>query len=219
MTITSLRAVGTGGERVSISLDRKPAGQIQTHIVADLGLARGVTLTDSHIEPLIAAIDLAACRKRALRLVNTRDRSTGELRERLRRAGHKSGSIDHVLSLLAEAGLIDDDALAQRLASSIADRGGSGRRLIELKLAQKGLARPLASKAATEAASERDALEDASRLIERRVHRSAANLDQQTLSRRLAGFLARRGFEPDVIRQAIENVLRDRPDPDSDLGS
>ncbi len=216
MTITSLRAVGSAGERVSIALDRKSAGQIDALVASDLGLARGDTLTEAVVEPLIAAIDRSAAQKRALRLINTRDRSTGELRQRLRQAGHKAASIDATLDALALAGLLNDESLAERLASSLADRGNAGRRLIELKLAQKGLSRPLATRAASEATAERDALADATNLVERRAQRSSPRLTNQALYRRLSGFLARRGFDPGVIREAVAAALSGRPEPEPD---
>ncbi len=215
MTITSLRAVGTAGERVSITLDRKAAGQIDALLVIDFDLARGDTLTDEQIDPLIAAIDRCGCLKRALRLLNSRDRATGELRTRLRRAGHATPAIEATLERLDQAGLLNDDALAHRLAENLADRGKSGRRLIELKLAQRGIDRSLASRAAAEAASERDALADAIALVSKRVQRASPDLDHQTLTRRLTGFLARRGFEHDVLREAVRTALADRPPPPS----
>lgn len=207
MVVTAVRKAGTQGDRLGITLDRKPAGQIDALAADRLGLVRGVTLTDEQAHHLALALDHCAAQKLARRLIQTRDRSSGELRDRLRRAGHRSGAIEQVVERMLEIGAIDDARLAERLAGSLADRGNSGRRLIELKLAQKGVSRTLATTAAAEATAPRDALADATALARKRVRQASPRLDRQALSRRVYAFLARRGFEAQVCQQACRAAL------------
>ncbi len=208
MTVTSVRAVGSDGVRVRISLDRSPAGQLDRERASALGIQRGAVLTSEIVAPLIAALDETAALKRALRLINTRDRSTGELRDRLRRAAHQPAAIDAVVTQFVASGLLDDERLADRLATGLAARGSAGRRLVEAKLAQRGIARDIAGHAAAQATEDRDPLADAKALVGKRAGSMLGRLEPHVVRRRLAAYLARRGFEAEIARQAVDAALQ-----------
>jgi regulatory protein len=213
MVVTALRVVGSGRDRISVQLDRHPAGQIEATDATALDLTKGTPLNEDQAADLTIAIDRCGALRRALRLLQTRDRSSGEMRDRLRRAGHSTEAAARVVTRLVDSGYIDDKRLAERMAGALADRGTSGRRLIELKLSQKGVDRPTASHAATEATAERDALADATTLAHKRVRQASPRLASDALARRVYAFLARRGFEAQVCERATKSAMAGRTSP------
>jgi regulatory protein len=112
---------------------------------------------------------------------------------------------ERVLDRFEEVGLIDDRLFAQMwVQSRRAGRGLSGRAL-RSELRRKGVAEELISEALanlpveSEEATARDLA----------VRRSAAfrGLPAATASRRLAGFLARKGYGPGLVAAVVRDVL------------
>ena len=83
--------------------------------------------------------------------------------------------------------------------------------LLKQKLFAKGLDAQLIDELVARATS--DPEEQAAGALEfaRKKARTLSHLPAQTQKRRLYGQLARRGFAPDAIRAAIENVVPDEP--------
>lgn len=75
-------------------------------------------------------------REAALRLLEYRDRSVSELRQRLARKSYPEEEIEEVIADLEECGLLDDRRFAELLAQS-AVSSGKGRRFIAHKLKEK----------------------------------------------------------------------------------
>jgi regulatory protein len=142
------------------------------------------------------AEQITLVREAALRLLNVRERSRAELRIRLRQKGFAPDVIETVLDPLHEAGLQDDRRFAESFAESAASRGMATRR-IQGELRARGVSKEVAAIAATE-----DPESERARALEAALRRAARMRDLPTEARlrRLTGFLARRGFEPDVCR-------------------
>ena len=145
------------------------------------------------------------CHERALRLLSVRPRSRRELQLRLLRAGFESDEVDAELARLESVGLVDDQAFARQVVEYELGVRRSGRRAVAERLAGKGIDRTLIERSLEEAAPEPDA-ERALDLARRRVSR-LDGLDADRAFARLVGFLARRGYEPSVAREAARRAL------------
>jgi regulatory protein len=142
----------------------------------------------------------------AWRLLAYRARSRQELRDRLLRKGFQLELVDAQLDHLAERGYLDDEAFAQSLVA--ARQSGSnprGTRALQFELRQKGVDKEIAT-AALAAGDDADA---AYRAALKRAG-TIGELDYREFSRRLLGFLQRRGFGYDVARSAVEGVWQER---------
>lgn len=150
---------------------------------------------------------------RALGLLAFRARSVTELRRRLLRKGEPAADVETVITRLLEQKLLDDADFARQFARTRLVRAGASRLRIVQELDRKGIARPLAD-AAIDALRDDDGL-DPSAAIHRVAEKkwlSLSKLDDVTARRRLYAFLARRGFNPDEIRGAM-NALGAVTDP------
>jgi regulatory protein len=144
----------------------------------------------------------------ALRLLKFRGRSEKEMSQRLREKKFEESVIAAVVARLVELKLLDDEALARGWVDS-ARRSGWGERRIKQVLWKRGVPRPLADQVTTEAPEEGAATEEsrAREALTRRLKRMKTDgLDKSALYRRLAGYLSRQGFSPDVVHAVLESL-------------
>jgi regulatory protein len=130
-----------------------------------------------------------------------------ELRRKLLLKGQSSADVEDALTRLQDQKLLNDADFARNFARRKVLGAGSSRRRIVEELARKGIARGLAEEA-VEGLQETEGI-DPSVAIHRVAEKkwtSLARLDDFTRKRRLYAFLARRGFDPDEIRAAMERV-------------
>jgi regulatory protein len=149
------------------------------------------------MRPQPAAIDVA------LRFLAQRPRSEQEIRRRLQRAGVAEDAVAGVLVQLREHGLVDDAAFAQYWLEQRQTFRPRGARLVRAELRQHGISTDLASAAADGLAG--SAEEDAYRAAQRRaLHLATA--DERAFKQRLGQFLARRGFDWQVVSTVVERL-------------
>ncbi|MGH7638724.1 MAG: regulatory protein RecX [Gemmatimonadaceae bacterium] len=141
---------------------------------------------------------------RALTLLEYRARSVAELRRKLSEKGAPKGELDEVIARLLEQKLLDDADFARQFARTKITGAGASRIRILQELRRKGVAADVAERALDEL--DEDEGLDASASIQRvaeKKWKTLAKLDDFTRRRRLYGFLARRGYNPDEIRSAM----------------
>jgi regulatory protein len=140
---------------------------------------------------------------RALRLLAVRWRSRAELERRLRQAGFPPDEVATALQDLERAGLIDDERFARAVVADRADRRLGGDRDVRRALLQHGVSGELMARVMTSAEPESDR---ALALARKRASR-IGDLEPVAAYRRLFGLLVRRGFGPEVARQAAQVAL------------
>ena len=128
---------------------------------------------------------------KALRLLNVRFLSEGELRQKLRSRDASEEIIDDVISMLKKEHFIDDERLAADVYRYYVRKGQYGHLYIVNKLRHRQLPVP----------EEREPL-DEYRLAEQLVAKRFA--DTETDSRKIARFLQNRGFSISVIRDILD---------------
>lgn len=143
----------------------------------------------------------------ALKLLAFRARSVAELRRQLLRKGRETDEVEDAIHRLRDQRLLDDAAFALAFVRSRLLGPGSSRVRIIQELARKGVSRDDAERAIAELQQTEgvDPLTSIHRIAEKKW-RALASLDEFTRRRRLYGFLARRGFNPDEIRSALAQL-------------
>jgi regulatory protein len=142
--------------------------------------------------------------ERALGLLAVRQRSRRELERRLVGAGFGADEIAAELERLQRVGLIDDQAFAATLAEHALGSRAEGRRVVARRLAIAGVDGRIAQDVLEEL--EHGEGERALVLAQSRLARLAGLTPDKAYSR-LSGFLARRGYPPDVARRAARRAL------------
>ena len=150
--------------------------------------------------------DAAQCKEAALSLLEHSRRTRLQLTRRLRDRGYADATIDEVVSRLAGVGLVDDAEFARAWLAGRRNRRPAGKRRLEQELRARGVPAEAIEQGTARLDEERgpaDEVANARRVVaqaERRYH----GLEPRVRRQRLHALLARRGFDSDVIRRALD---------------
>ena len=141
---------------------------------------------------------------RALHLLGFRARSVAELRRSLLQKGEPAREVQLAIERLLDQRLLNDDDFARAFARSKITGAGASRLRVLQELSRRGVARDVADRAVADLeADEGIVAADTIHKVAAKKWRSLSRLDAQTRRQRLYGFLARRGYSPDEIREAF----------------
>ncbi len=155
---------------------------------------------------------ISPIREYALGLLDRRAYSCGDLTLRLVSKGHDRNLVDLVIRRLVDCGLLDDEALARAMAEATVRKKPAAAALIEQKLHARRIPRDIAERVVAEVLDGVDPVEAAARLAldmlgARRPKAGRADLQ------RIGATLSRRGFDADIISDALERAGLTQPLP------
>ena len=152
----------------------------------------------------------AVARRIVLRQLAMGPRTRRQLEDKLRDRGADPQVAARVLDRMTEVGLVDDEAYVEMFVRSRQETKGLAAQALRHELRTKGVAEEVIDDALEEIDPERER-EQARALVARRL-RTMRGLDREVQTRRLAGFLARKGYGPGVAYQVIREALDDLPE-------
>ena len=210
--ITSLGAVRRSPDRVAVHIDDRFAFSLHQDVVLEFALEKGARLGVEEQEQMVRRDSVWKARAEALRYMAYRDRSTGEVRRRLRKA-YPEAAADEAIAHLETAGLLDDRAFAEEYAERRFRREGHGPVRVRADLLRKGVAPALLEDALARVFSDEDAL--AARAAETgraRWRRLSSEPDEMKRVKKVCDYLLRRGYPSDLARRVAFDLARE-PDP------
>jgi regulatory protein len=192
--------------RFDLVVDGRREAAVSLETIERLGLAVGRAYEPVR-DDVAREAALLATYDRAAGMLALRARSSRELQRHLVRKGEPPERVDAAIARLHAAGFLDDAAFARQFARSKALGAGMSRRRIRQELARRGVT-PEIGDGAIAHVFEEEQLDEAAVVEEvaRKKLRSLKNLDETTRQRRLYAFLARRGYDLDDIRHAMQAV-------------
>lgn len=147
-------------------------------------------------------------RETALRSLSRASTTRAGLVQRLIKKGYEREVAEGVAQEMERIGAVDDGVYAEALVRDALRSRPAGRQLLDAKLRAKGVSAEIRERVLEEALSERDDLADAIGVARRRLAALPGTLDAVVVRRRLAGAVARRGFDGDVCWRAVEAAMR-----------
>lgn len=129
-------------------------------------------------------------------------KSTAQLRKILEQREISSEIAEKVLERFTEVGLIDDAAYAETIVNSRRNYKGLAKSAIKRELNEKGVSQELVEDAVSGITAEDD-FESAKQLATKRFSQMA-HLDREVRTRRLAGYLQRKGYASSAVFAAIK---------------
>lgn len=170
--------------------------------------AAGAAREDTEPDPQVVA------RRIVLRQLAMGPRTRRQLEDKLRERGCEPEVARRVLDRMGEVGLIDDEAYAEMFVRSRQETKGLAADALRHELRGKGVSDDVIASALEEIDPEREK-EQARALVARRL-RTMRGLERDVQTRRLAGFLARKGYGSGVSYQAIREAVDGLPEHQRD---
>ncbi len=215
-SVTAIRAQVNDPDRVSVFIDGEFGFGLPAISAIEEGLAVGQHLDAERLAQLLAIDERARAATAALAYLAYRPRSEQEVRGRLRQKGYSPPAIDHAIGKLAGWRYLDDEEFARRWVENRTVHQPRGARLIEQELRTKGVAKETAKQAIEDAEIDEKA---AALEVARDRARRLSGDDPAAARRKLAAYLARRGFGWDAVRPALDAVLGESEEDADDEGA
>jgi regulatory protein len=205
-TLTAITPSPRHPGRFDVFVDGRPVAILSLDAIERLRLGVGAEVAGREEQIALAAAELKVY-DRALNLLAFRARSSAELARSLVRKGEPKELVQRAVARLQEQGLLDDAAFAQSFTRAKVLGARQSRRRVQQGLARKGVARDVTDAAIAtvfeeEGVDQRAVVEAAAR----KKLRSLVTLEPAVRRRRLYAFLARRGYDADDVRRAMDAV-------------
>ena len=171
-------------------LDGEPAVKVDTETFVRFKLKPGDEITDERLRELIEASNAHRAQEKALYLLEHRNHSKKELRDKLLRAEIPKEAAQAAADRMEELGLVNDEAFAKAYARELFLRKRYGKTRVRQELRLKGIDPELTEELLEEYGGEEAALENISAVLERKY---AAWREDEKIKRRAFAALQRPG--------------------------
>lgn len=205
MKLTSLKAHPRRKGRVKVYLDGQFAFELTEIQAARLHL--GQEFDEAAVARLRETDSVEQAYERALRLLTSRPRSEAEIRRKLHEHKIPEPVIEAAVERLRRSGLLNDQAFAAYWVENRGTFRPRSKRVLKAELKQKGVVDDSVLGEALAAANDAEAAYNVA-ARRARVARLQA-LPYKDFRRRLGEFLARRGFDYDLIETVVERVWKE----------
>ncbi len=188
-----------------ILLDDTTHVAVPKRLVDNLGLRIGLEIEAEVIEKLIAAEEMMRAKKHALEMLQEEIYSKSQMSRHLEKEGFTDETVETIVTELIQAGHIRDRQFAEKWIQRRIKSNPRGRKLLKQELIEKGVDRKTAEQVINEVNAEVEA-KLALQIAEKQA-KKYKHLTNQAAQRRLYGYLARRGYDSDLILKIIQQVF------------
>jgi regulatory protein len=148
---------------------------------------------------------------KALRFLSYRSRSEKEVVDYLQKKQTPEEIKEQIMTFLRERRFVNDEEFARGWIDQRMRVNAKARRVIEMELKQKGVSQEIITNAFLNSQlstlNSISDLDTAKKLVSKKIDRYR-HLPKQELYQKLGGFLARKGFDWETIKKAIEFELK-----------
>ena len=163
-------------------------------------LEPGKVLDQKQIDELIDKDTEENVLQSALRFLDFRPRSEGEIRIKLKQKGFETENIETVVEKLRTSNLLRDDHFASSWVDSRNEFHPRSQKLIRYELRNKGINDIQIDEALKGSANDQELAQKAAKKVVRRY----SGLDWQEFRKKLSAHLARRGFSYDIVSPVVK---------------
>lgn len=198
-------------ERFIVMTDDGSSYPVTSEILLKYALAPGKNLDADYLTEILLENENKMAMEASLLLLSYSQRSRKELAERLKLKGYSPKASAYALNRLEELKYLNDAALAKNILT-LRRLQGKGGELIKYEMLRKGIPRDIISE--TLADNKLTSEEEAARalVLAKKKFRAARKLTPEKAAARVMGFLARRGFSPDITLKVMALLKKDKPE-------
>ncbi len=151
-----------------------------------------------------SSVDQQRARNSAYKLLEFRNRSEKELRDKLKEKKFSCQIIDETITYLKKYDLIDDNLFTKQWIHFRLNKP-FGIHRIRFELKMKGIKESIIKKHLDEAMQEYQELEVVQELAQKRA-KKYKGIEEQKIRQRVYGYLSRRGFSSNSISKALKEL-------------
>jgi|LSQX01.3.fsa_nt_gb regulatory protein len=209
--ITAIEQKKGKSDRWSVYVDGRHCLDCSAKLSSQYDLKVGDILEPERMEQLQQADELAEAKRQAVRLLGHRARTEVDLKKRLQQKNKfAEHTVDKTVAWLAEQGYLNDTRYATDRVNSLLGRSKMGRNGLAARLIAEGVERQLARQTAEQTVTAAEERQWAHQIAQDRA-RQMSSKPWQTVKRNIWGYLNRRGFDSEIIWDAIQ-ALESDPD-------
>ena len=187
--------------KYKVYLDEEFAFVLYKGELSHYRIVEGTLLEEDTVQEILQKVICKRAKLRAMHLLEDMDRTESGLRDKLKQGLYPEEAIEAALSYVKSFGYLDDERYARQFIES--RKASKSRREIYALLCGRGVA-PDKIELAFEECFESNSEKDAIRQIIRKKRVIPAEATEEEM-RKLYGYLSRKGFRYDDIRQVIQN--------------
>ena len=204
--ITALRAQVKDPQRVNVFVGGEFAIGVSLTTITKAGLHVGKELSAEEFARLEQIESGDKAYLAALRFLEARPRSVAEVRARLERKDFAPEAIDAAIARLGELELLDDDAFARFWVENRQANRPRGLGALRDELRRKGIDADVAARVLNDESLTGDESSSAWELARGALRKYAGSRDRSAFTRRMSGYLQRRGFSFEIIRPIVDQL-------------
>ena len=198
MTVTKVEAVTK--TRYKVYLDDQFAFVLYKGELTRFHVAVGNELDEESYRKIRGEIILKRAKLRALHLLNDMSRTEVQLRQKLKLGGYPDDIVEEAIAYVKSFGYVNDAAYARNFIESRKEK--KSQKEIYAQLCQKGLDRDEIDQAFEECYGRDDARSAIAAILEKKKYNPETA--DMTETRKIMGYLTRKGFSYEDIRQVIQ---------------
>jgi regulatory protein len=204
------RVVKKDDNTVVIYLDNKEKLFLSYEILLKNGLRKGSEISEDRFSLLVVQNRKYHIRQKAITFLAKRIHSKRELENKLRKKNYEIELIKAVLDELEEKGLIDDNTFANQFSDEKLNRKKWGLQKVKSELFKKGISADVIKDVVKIYADAESQQISANDLVKKKLNLiSKRENDQKKIKQKLIAFLLSRGYDYDIAREAVREVIID----------
>lgn len=192
--------------KFKIFIDGKFAFVLYKGELSRFHVKEGEELSGDTKEKILREVILKRAKLRAMHLLEDMDRTEAALRQKLHTGLYPEEIVDEAIRYVRSFGYLDDARYAENYVRSHGST--KSRKELQAALLKKGVDPELTGRALENCYGETGGEEEAVRRILKKKKFNPMDADEKEISR-LYGYLARKGFRYDCVRQVIQNYEYD----------
>ena len=201
MKITSIERQKKEG-RFNIFLDGEFAFGLYRETIYAFGLRVNDEITEKKAEEIRISDEIGFAKRVAYRFLNYKPRSEKEIRNKLKEKKISEQSTEKVISFLKDLNYLNDENYAKMYLESKILQKPEGRRVLKMKLAEKGISKETAERVVSEQYSENLEKEKAAEVLKKYTKKVRAR-NPADKKQKCFRYLLSKGFDFDTINELL----------------
>lgn len=206
--VTNLQQQKRNKDRISIFIDNEFAMGVHKDLIIDHNIYVGKEMEEDFLEEVVKDDEQKKANAYALNLLSYRMRTERELYKRMRDKEYEEDLIVNAIAELKKLGYIDDRTFTEYYVEDKHNLNKLGKNKIKQELYYKGVEKEVIDEIIEEKTDDENEYNNALEVAQKRIN-SYKNEDKNKVYRKLGAFLTRRGFEYDIVKRVLKEVLED----------